>query len=181
MSVVAVTAGFAVALSGCSADASDPVTPKVTDTRPATTDTPADKPLLMDQNPEQEPASFEGRTHVLNVTLRDLEGYAYIKDSKGRCVAEDPPEKALVKAMPTLLVQSVRSERVLAKVRGPVVAEKATGRKPCEAKFTITVPYRSKYRLGLVTAYRGIADPDDPPASPIVVSKGNAQNVLFIY
>lgn len=169
---------LSLGLAGCSSDSSGSATPGEASNRPSATT--SNKPLLMDQSPVQEPSSFDGRTHVLNVTVRDLEGFAYIKDSEGRCVAEDPPEKALIRAMPTLVVRSARSEKVLAKVRGPVVGENAVQGKPCEARFTITVPYRSKYRLGLTSAYHGIADPSDPPP-PVVVTKGEAQNVLYIY
>jgi hypothetical protein len=170
-----------LAVAGCSADPTDSASPQASDARPTATVTTASKPLVMDQTLRQQPASFTGRTHVLKVTVRDLHAdEAYIKGRDGRCVTEDPPEQALPKAMPVLWVADGDDGKDLASIRGAVVGEKVTAHDWCDAKFTITVPFRPRYQLYLQTAYRGM-EPTDAAPPPVVVTKGDSQEVLFVY
>lgn len=120
---------------------------------------------------------YRGKTHRLEVTIRD-EGVldAYVEEGK-RCVAPLP------QFPPTLVIVELGEDPAgdtssdwRAPSSGQLLADGT-----CEVHMAIDAPYSSKYSLGLAVEGNGIADPANDPRPAVVMTSGTAQEVVVTF
>lgn len=179
----AVTAAILAIVVGCSSDDPGP--------RPSepTSSSTAEPPAITEPDLSQTPATFDGATHTLHITIRDVDELrAYVKDDWGRCVAPlaladfsaaELAEQAEV-LLPMMIVSDESGEELATK-HGPILGEPGPDGS-CVAEVSIVVPRRTQYTLGLAVEGVGILDPDAPVYdNPFVIRRGTEQHVDFTY
>lgn len=154
-------------VSGCGGDGGDSAKPTETPSKTTSTPTP-------DVASTYVPGDGDPKTHILQVTIRDVGGVKAYKATAQGCEPLYPEHTIiLVVSGPTAKFDSTP----LKDVDLPPNAEPNNG--ACEAKMTVTVPYAPRYTLGIATEGHGIATGDEP--DPIwITTRGNSQKVTLV-